>query len=294
MTIELYSADAAVGTLELDEPPGPPEATETLTFTWEELGLDGPPNHSEEPVGWVSTWDGAPGLGRLLVDVVWVVGVGDQFVELGQAPRRSVDGVDWVPIELPTDGYVNAIVETADGVAVAMSNGRGPQAFYVGDLVTWEWTPLTGVEPPDDSCSEQPGSGAFLLASYGDERSDRPLDSVGSRQRAEVDGYAYELEVTQTLDEYSVVYTLVDPQPERSSCRRPQTVSRGNEDPFEFVQQDQFGANEITIVDPESGEPLVSIPLEAMTHEVINADGTVTDVSGGAVEYAEPSVPNYW
>ncbi len=68
----------------------------------------------------------------------------------------------------------------------------------------------------------------------------------------------------------------------------------GDEDPFEFVQQDEFGGNEITIVDPESGEPLVSIPFEVMTQEIVNADGTVTDVSGGAIEYADPSVPSYW
>ena len=39
---------------------------------------------------------------------------------------------------------------------------------------------------------------------------DPSLDSVGSRQSAEVDGYRYELEVTQTVDEYSVTYTLTD------------------------------------------------------------------------------------
>ena len=293
VTIELYSVDELDPDV-LDVPAETSEVpTETLTFTWEELALDGPPNERNESVTWTSTWGGEPTRVEL-APTSWFTGVGNEFVELGPAPRRSANGIDWVPIELPTEGYVDSIIETGDGVALRMTNGRGAQATYVGDLAVGEWTAIDSPDIPEDALSEQVGSGAFLLASYGEERSDPFFDSIGSRQSAEVDGYRYELEITHGTEEYSVAYTLTDMATGEVIVSETADGLSGAEDPFEFVAQDNFGGNEITILDPETGEPLVAIPFDAMTQEVINADGTVTDVSEPAVEYSEPSAPQYW
>ena len=225
----------------------------------------------------------------------WVIGVGDEFVELGPAPRRSVDGIDWVPVELPTEGYVDSIIETADGVALRVTNGQGSQVTYVGDLSVGEWTAIDTADIPVGAYSEQAGPGAFLLASYGDEGSGPFVDGVGSRQTAEVDGYRYELEVTHGTHEYSVTYTLTDVATGDVIVSETADGLSGDEDPFEFVAQDDFGGNEITILDPQTGEPLVAIPFDAMTQEVVNADGTVTDVSETTVEQSSgPSAPQYW
>ncbi len=296
VTVELYGADGFdpdVPAETTDTPPEPPAVTETLTYTWEELGLDGPPNHDEESVTWTSTWGGQPTRAELSSQS-WVIGVGDEFVELGPTPRRSADGIDWIPIELPTDGYVDSIIETPDGVALRMTDGRGSQATYVGDLATGEWTTLDTPDIPESAYSEQLGSGAFLLASYGPESGDPYADSLGSRQSAEVDGYRYELEVRQGGGAYSVGYTLTDIATGEVIVSETADGLSAGDDPFEFVGQGDFGGSDITILDPATGEPLVVIPFDAMTQEVVNADGTVTDVSEGAFEYAEPSAPSYW
>ena len=109
-----------------------PEVTEVLTFTWEELGLDGPPNEGgEESATYFSTWDGEP---TVVGDeqIGWLIGVGDQFVELGPEPRRSTNGADWTPITVPADGYVDGIIETTDGVVIRMTDNRGLQTALRG------------------------------------------------------------------------------------------------------------------------------------------------------------------
>lgn len=285
---------------ELDEPavtsdvPSPAsEPSETLSFTWEELGLDGPPDHNEQSVYWVSTWDGEP----TRIDVPsasWVVSVGDEYVEIGPVARRSVDGVEWVPIDLPLEGYLDAVIETDDGVAIRMSDTQGIPRMFVGELASGEWTELEQGDLPANVYTEAFGSGAFVVAAHGGDvtATDPTLDSIGSRQSAEVDGYRYELEVVHTSDEYSVTYTLTDIATGEVVVTESADGLSGEEDPFLYVE-DGFGDG-LTLLDPETGEPLVTIPYEAMTQEIVNADGTVTDVSDQFVDSGEASIPVYW
>ncbi len=299
VTIEIFGDDSFASPDESGSIPSAPESTETLTFTWEELGLDGQPNlGGEDSSTWVSTWDGAPTLVESS-SVGWLAGVGDEFVELGPTPRRSTNGIDWVPIELPGEGYVDAMVETADGVAVRGTDDRGAQTVYVGDLATGGWTAIDTAELPANGTAESWGPNAFLVASYGDDDSGslggRPPDFVSSRQSAEVDGYRYELEVTQTINEYSVTYSLTDLGTGEVVVTESADGLSTEEDPFEYVQ-DGFGTSELTILDPVSGEPLVSIPYELMTQEFIAADGTVidTDDAVSTSTAPEPSAATYW
>ena len=299
LTIELFGDDSFASSDESGEIPPTPEPTETLTFTWEELGLDGQPNvGGEDSSTWVSTWDGAPTLVETS-SVGWLAGVGDEFVELGPTPRRSTNGVDWVPIELPGEGYVDAMVETSDGVAVRGIDDRGAQTLYVGDLTTGGWTAIDTPDFPANGNAESWGRNVFLVASYGDDDGgsfvDRSPDFVASRQSAEVDGYRYELEATQTINEYSVTYSLTDLATGEVVVTESADGLSTEEDPFEYVQ-DGFGASELTILDPVSGEPLASIPYELMTQEFIAADGTVIalDEVVPSSPPSEPTAPTHW
>jgi len=271
-----------------------PEVVEVLTFTWEELGLDGPPNEGGDvSTTYVATWDGEP----TVVDrrqVGWLVGVGDQFVELGPEPQRSANGVDWTPITVPAGGFVDGIIETSDGIAIRMTDNQGAQTVYLGDLESGEWTPIDVPGLPENGNVDSWAPNVFVLSQYDDGEDAPPPGSVGTRRSVEVDGYRYEFEATHTDDEYSVTYTLTDIATGEIVVTESAEGLSGAEEPFEFVE-DGFGGNQVTIVDPATGEPLVSIPYDGMTQELLYADGTTFDVSERFnTPPTDPQAPTHW
>jgi hypothetical protein len=274
----------------------PPQPIEVLTFTWEELGLDGPLNPGR-PVSttYVSTWDGEP----TVVDggpAGWLVDVGDEYVEIGPQPQRSANGVDWIPIAVPGDGYVDGIIETTNGAALRMSDERGNTVLYEGELESGSWTPIELPDLPETAGVELWGPNVFMLAQYdfGDDLGREVLsDSVGSQQSAEADGYRYELVVTETDENYSVTYTVTDVATGEVVVTESADGLSEEDDPFEFVQ-DGFGGDSLSIVDPSTGEILVSMPYDIIMTELILADGSTVDMPGPGAGVAEPVAPSHW
>ena len=271
---------------------------DTYTFTWEELGVDSSPAELDTMSSerWVGTWDGgSPVVADAAGDSNWIVAVGDDFVELGPTPRRSPDGLTWEQIDLPDGGFTDMIVETTNGLALRMSDRFGGGTVYTGNLATGEWTPLETPGLPASAQPEGRGSGGFLFARYGDEQFDDPfVDSIGSLSTAEVDGYRYELEMTGDGNDISSTYTVTDVE---SGAVVATETSDGVTDgsPFEHVDENSEFGGAFTILDPDSGDAIVTIPYQSMRQQIINADGSVTEmVDSGPPETRDWSAPEFW
>lgn len=300
LTIEIFDGTAEIP----DNGESNPEPTEVLSFTWAELGLDGPPDESgrEEAATYVSTWGGQP-IEVESSEVGWLYGVGEHFVELGPEPRHSTNGVDWTPLSVPGDGFVNGIIETSNGAALLTSDERGASAIYEGDLDDLEsgaWSPLDLPGLPANVGGQTWARNVFVFQDFGDmggPNLDPSFDAVGSIQRAEVDGYRYELVVNHTDVEYSATYSVTDIETGEVIVTESADGLSDDDDPFEYVQ-DGFGDDRLRILDPSSGEVLVEIPFDAMTQELINADGTTVDVTEPATTGPPPefedNVPGTW
>jgi len=297
ITVEIFDDTAEIP----DNGESNPEPIEVLTFTWEELGLEGPPDEDgrDSRATYVSTWGGQPtevessGPG-------WFIGVGDHFVELGPEPRRSTNGIDWTPIAAPDDGLVNGIVETSRGAALLVGDELGRSTIYEGDLEAGDWSLIEVPGLPDNVGGQSWGRSVFLFQDFGESDTfgpDPSLDAVGTIQRAEVDGYRYELVVTHTADEYGASYTVTDIESGEVVVTESADGLSDEDDSFEFVQ-DGFGSDQLRILDPATGDVVVDIPFDAMTQELINADGTTVDVTepraADAVPDTEFAEPNHW
>ncbi|WP_040493800.1 hypothetical protein [Ilumatobacter nonamiensis] len=281
------------------------ELAETLTFTWAELGFDSPQpiDGMSDVIHYAGTWDGAPavatGDSQGWLDVR---AVGDVFVRLGPDPQWSIDGVEWTPVEGLDDGIVEAAIETSTGVAVRTSQRDGTQSTYVGeDLMSGEWTPLSLPELPDGLSSEVFGSGAFLLSDYGEEAYQDPYaDAIGSVQTAEVDGYEYRHESLHGTaadgSDWVETYTLTDIA--TGEVVATETGDPSSPDgPFEYLDYQADFGNGLRILDPESGDALVTMSYDELTHQIIDADGTLVDPA--EFEPPDPTAqmmmsPEYW
>ncbi|MGA9278579.1 hypothetical protein [Ilumatobacter sp.] len=275
------------------------EPDETLTFTWEELGIDGPPSLDSTNMQhrYAGTWDGAL---TESTDTAggWfdVAAIGDVFVEFGPEARQSPDGIEWSPIDLPDAEFVDAIIETPDGVVVRTTDGRGAPMLYAGDLDAGGWSTVAVPELPDGAQPQGLSQSAFLFADYGEGSSDDPyVDSVGSTESAEVDGYRYELESTSSGDKFSATYQLTEIA--TGNVVVTETSDGGGAgEPFEYLDyQSDFGDG-FRILDPATGEPIVTISYDDVTRQIIAADGSVIDMA--EMEMPEPFEgemrPEFW
>lgn len=288
LTIEIFDGTAEIP----DNGESNPEPTEVLSFTWAELGLDGPPDESgrETATTFVSTWGGQPVEVDSSSSLGWFQGVGEHFVELGPESRHSTNGVDWTPLPVPDDGFVTGIIETSNGAALLTSDERGASVIYEGDIESGAWSPLDLPGLPANVGGQTWARNVFVFQDFGDmggPSRDPSFDAVGSIQRAEVDGYRYELVVNHTDDEYSATYSVTAIDSGQVIVTESADGLSGDDDPFEYVQ-DGFGDDRLRILDPSSGDVLVEIPFDAMTQELINADGTTVDVTEPAMTGPPP------
>lgn len=286
--------------ISLSDPDDPAETLETFTFTWEELGLDGPPPDDIRPSvhRYVGRWDGtAP----TLVEQVpggWsqISAVGDVFVETGPVAQWSADGLVWNPIELPGGDMVLSVAETGGGHAVLANDTSGSTTLYVGDLRSGEWSPVSSPDLPTRASVERFGDGVMLLVDYGGPQFEDPFaDAVGSREFAEVDGYRYELESTWG-DEPVATYRVIELASGAEIVSETTAEGAFGDQLFEHLEHGGPFGDSLQLLDPASGEVLVTIPYDVITREVVHPDGSVTDMS--TVEMPAPPegelVPEYW
>jgi hypothetical protein len=130
------------------------DGAETITYTWDELGVA--PELAEflsgqnyVPTTWAATWDGVPAPSQTpgpMEGVIVATPAG--FVGLGEEVRFSEDGLTWSTSPLPVDdgyyvtasfafeGGIIAFVDTPDGVQIHRLDERGgsPQRLEIPGL----------------------------------------------------------------------------------------------------------------------------------------------------------------
>ena len=146
-------------------------STETLTFTWEELGVpaDVVPyvtDNEYRPQTWAATWDGEPTQSDLIDGSGQMLATPAGFLQWTDETLFSPDGLTWTASPLPNpDGYVSGGFAVDGGVIVMSTSPDGTVDVYrldetggsprlldrarsAGDLrdrVLGQWAPSSGL-----------------------------------------------------------------------------------------------------------------------------------------------------
>lgn len=264
-------------------------SAERRTFSWAELGFDGPPviDVDGDRVGFVSEWNG----------VAQQVDVGDEslqgverfsdgFVQFGDRIRVSSDGVDWTDLALPVDGWASWVLDTPDGLLVSTEGPNG-SAFHLLDPDTMTWTPVELPSIPSGAqIASPPGAEVILLADYGEAGYVQPATI---RLTAEAEGYALTVVVDPSPEGTSAAsYELLDVASGQVVVTESVDESAGPED---FTSLRDPGNGGFAIDDPDTGEVLVEFDPSTIEYQSLDENGDlIPEPDGGAFE----SVPTFW
>lgn len=227
-----------------------PSVIETLTFTWEELGVD--PQHlddvDQQPESQVfaSAWGGTP----VPVEGInaWsVVAGGDGFYSAaGDTLDYSPDGVTWTSLNLPVDdlsvGTVKALPDAA--LVFAGDDDGATQVFRVsGANDQWELLDIPGAPT---AMWDVLGNGSSAPAMLID--GNEPVIPEPTEITVESDGYT--LVMGQDRAVMSVLVTAASGDVVADETHNWQS----NDEPTTW----RYGRSGIDIIDPESGDVIVT------------------------------------
>lgn len=279
------------------------EPLKSYTFTWAELGLDGPPEESAgESVSaiWTSNWVDAPiesTADANLTDYGQVIGFDGGFAAAASnGATVSTDGVTWTSTEFPGAGFTNGLLPVGDSVIAFATANNGAHTQYRLDLSTLTWTAVEIPGLPAGLGIGSVGDGAATFYDYGTSGGVATAPSGETRSWVEADGYRFELTVGYAEDgTMSLAYelTLIETG-EVVSSESVSGVDAEVDEPFEFAHE---VANDggIAVVDPATGETLVVFDFEQMVFEQIGPDGEVIEITSDVsidveADYSEPDM----
>lgn len=275
-------------------PTEPQEPSEVISFTWAELGLDGPPEnlHESASVVWTSNWVDAPVSSTTTENEMgWyrTVVVDNGFVAAGDdGVRLSSDGLTWTDVEVPVEGWVDGLMSLGDSVIVFVMGNDGTTSQHQLDLATTTWSTIDIDGLPDNVGVDRSARGAVTL--YENEGySTGSTTSVGT---AEVDGYQIELRSAWSFNSGEFAYTVTDiATGEVVSTETTTDVTDGPA--FEFAEEsyEVRGEEGITFLDPATGELLVEVRFSQMEYVELDADGE--PIPEPAFD-SNPGIPARW
>jgi hypothetical protein len=111
-------------------------STETLTFTWEELGVPADvvayvTDNEYRPQTWVATWDGEPTQSDLTDGSGQMLATQAGFLQWADETLFSPDGLTWTASPLPDpNGYVSGAFAVDGGVFVMSTSPDGTVDVY--------------------------------------------------------------------------------------------------------------------------------------------------------------------
>ena len=265
VTFEVYAGESE---------PGP---SETIEFTWAELGIDEPLAEEDEAFSFTAQWGGDP--------VETVIGVADQyglaqtiaidsgFVSLGSDLRLSADGVQWSPVQLPDGGTVDWVIETDAGLLVGGSDDEGNAFRLLFDPVSSEFSPVDLGDAPESGWAQLRDRNAVVVEDFGDDQGD-PFGSFGSLASVETNGYLFELTTTFADDEFTASYVLTEVA--TGEVVSTETIDQNGADDFEFAKEVYDvpdGEEGFRVFDPESSEVLLEAPFDEFVFVQLDAEG---------------------
>ncbi len=283
LTVEVYSGEPE---------PGPPELVE---FTWEELGIDEPPQDEQETLTYTAAWGGVPqkteiggngdyGFGQ-------TVALDSGFVAVGSDLRLSDDGVRWSPVQLPNGGNVDWLIETDAGLVVSGNSETGEPFRLLFDPASSEFSPIDLGDAPASGWGQVRGRHAVVVEDYGEEQGD-PFGSFGSSASVERDGYLLEVATRFSGEVNSVSYVLTDVATGEVVSTEAFDPTEDGQMEFEYVKEVYDVPGELEgfrVFDPESGDVLLEVPFSSFDWVQLDADGEPIPES----EYRIPSEESY-
>lgn len=292
------------------------EPSETLRFTWEELGVEGPPA-SVEGTGssalWFAPWDSPPvrttttgGFESRFVRDIRAFDGG--FVAFGDGvPQISADGVDWNDVAPPIGVYVESIMSADDAVIAFVRDDEGKASQSRLDPETATWSPIEIPGLPDGSSVQAIGDGVARIEVY--DESQNPysnLDVGGSRSSAEVDGYLLELDVLYGSGSGSgrggggetISYAVTDTATGEIVVAESAALSEYGDEgelPFEFLDEGADGTDSVVVFDPDTGDELAVLDFERADTLFLGADGEpLADQPTEEEMSYDPGQPESW
>jgi len=274
--------------------PGTANPIDTLTFTWEELGINGlglgPNPLSDQTVstGFAADWDAelavvvdSGGLGRFLQ----IVGTDSGYVALTQ-PTGSVesklaysaDGMSWQPVVTPGIQRVDALVAVDGGLVVSGATG-GDHGLWLGGP---DGAGLVPVSVPDI-----PSGTWITFDSRTSTRGASAVVDLTTYPSSAFDPFAVDFDVT--IEQDGIAVTLGQ-RADGSSWVKAVDTATGEVVLDQSFAADaegnssiSFAAGSMVIVD-DAGDPIVSIPI-------IDVEGKITEARRAAIAAAESERP---
>jgi hypothetical protein len=111
-------------------------STETLTFTWEELGVPADvvayvTDNEYRPQTWAATWDGVPAQADPIAGTWQMLATSDGFLQWTDETFFSTDGLTWTASPLPDpDGNISGGFAVEGGVVVMSTSRDGTVDVY--------------------------------------------------------------------------------------------------------------------------------------------------------------------
>ncbi len=265
------------------------EVSETIEFTWEELGVADAPEEEFGSTLYTASWGGEAQVTEPTVDgqrgYGWgqVVAFGDGFVTLGDDLRLSADGVQWSPVQLPTPGYVEWVIDSGDGLVVSGRTEDGERFTLLFDPATSEFAAVDLGDLPEWAGRGQAGRNFVELQDYGEDTAGGLVSSGGVMMSADVDGYRFELVTNFSETDEPVSYTLVDVASGEVVLTEALTSIEGD---FEFLQEDEETAEfqGFRLYDPATGDELLAVGFDELTYVSLDEAGEPIPESATAFE----------
>jgi hypothetical protein len=288
------STDGRGMTIEYGFDPEGGNPSETLTFTWDELGVSPETalllDQNYESTLWASTWEGVPvptdgpSLGGPMLATP------DGFVLWSDQTWFSPDGITWTASPLPgEEAWVSGAFNVDGGMIVMSSTNTGGKLVHRVDDRGQNAVLLDLPIPVDGTLSV----GYLPEGAYASGRIlfvDRPITpnvepdvepgiEPEIQLTVEVDGYRL------TLLQQTGVFEVVD-MATGDVVVSEVPMQLGNEN-----SSIQLGEDGVTVIDPATGEVLVMFPtdaLDAAEREFLDAGGEFIDGGGGEYD------PDLW
>jgi hypothetical protein len=251
-------------------------ATETLEYTWAELGIA--PEVAEylggnqyEPRVWAATWDGTPSVST---DAPWsdqLLATPAGFVQFTDRTLFSTDGLSWTASPLPDpDGVVTASFAFDGGVIALSDSGDGATVYRLDER---------GGSPELLDLSDLPAQVRSGFSPQSPSRSAVIVDVLDPEARPEprvVEFEGYRVTVDDLLGRYEVVETATG-----DIVASERVGATG----FAEGSNLAFDADGLVVTDPTTGDVVVAIPHEALYAAPSDAPG-----DAGWSEY----LPDLW
>lgn len=243
-------------------------ASQTIRFTWEELGIS--PEVAALLTGqggndsqvWSSTWDGVARAADVPSAQGQLLATSAGFLQFTDRTWFSPDGFSWTPSDLPDpDGHVITAFVSGDGVIALSTGSAGSTDVFRLDATgaNSELLDVTGLPSVSQfGFYSQAAPGSAMVFDGGQPPTQSPLI-------VEVDGYR--------LSSENAIFELTDLATGEVIVSEDFS-RRGPDDNSNF----DFGLDGITVTDPASGDVLVVVANDVLEQAEQNLFGGSSEV----------------